>query len=38
MQTIDGRVVLGTDAQLAEIAKAQELICGETSENVVEHL
>jgi filamentous hemagglutinin family protein len=36
MQTIDGRVVLGTDAQLAEIAKAQELICGEMPGNVVE--
>ncbi|UBF28638.1 filamentous hemagglutinin N-terminal domain-containing protein [Kovacikia minuta CCNUW1] len=35
MQTIDGRIVLGTDAQLAEIAKAQELICGENPEQVV---
>ncbi|MGA7935500.1 MAG: filamentous hemagglutinin N-terminal domain-containing protein [Kovacikia sp.] len=36
MQTIDGRVVLGTDAQLAEIAKAQELICGDSPERLTE--
>jgi large exoprotein involved in heme utilization and adhesion len=29
MKTVDGRIVLGTDAQLAAIAKAQEIICSE---------
>ncbi len=34
MKTIDGRIVLGTDSQLAAIARAEEIICGKIEPEV----